>query len=226
MRPSLLIADDHQLFAEGLCSLLKPSYVMVGIASNGRELIELASRHKPNLILTDLSMPLLNGLDAMQTLVGMGLRSKFVVLTMHLNVNLAVQVFRAGASAFVLKTTGGDELKKALQVVYRGGRYLSPQFSCDLVTVLAEAAPRPLSDRSPQLTRRKREVLQLVAEGKTMKEIAAQLNISTRTAESYKYHVMDVLAIQTSAELVQYAVKIGLINIQPLNRATLVPRSS
>jgi DNA-binding NarL/FixJ family response regulator len=216
MRPSILIADDHQMFAEALSSLLMPSYEIVGVASNGRELVEMAARLRPNLILTDLSMPLLNGLDAMQTIVEMGLRSKVVVLTMHLDVNLAVQVFRAGASAFVLKSTGGDELKKALQVVYRGGCYLSPQFSCDLVTLLAEAARRPVSDRGPQLSRRQREVLQLVAEGKTMKEIAAQLNISTRTAESYKYHLMDVLAIRTSAELVQYAVKIGLININPL----------
>jgi len=216
MRPSILIADDHQLFAEALSSLLKPSYDVVGVASNGRELIEMAARLRPNLILTDLSMPLLNGLDAMQTIAEMGLRSKFVVLTMHLDVNLAEQVFRAGASAFVLKTTGGDELKKALQIVYRGGCYLSPQFSCDLVALLAEAARRPVSDRGPQLSRRQREVLQLVAEGKTMKEIAAELNISARTAESYKYHLMDVLAIRTSAELVQYAVKIGLINIKPL----------
>src|SRR5271155_641239 len=167
--------------------------------------------------MTDVSL-LLNSLDAVQTLVEMGLRSKFVILTMHLDVNLAVQAFRAGASAFILKTTGTDELKKALQLVHRGGCYLSPQFPCDLVTLLAEAARRPASDRGPQLTRRQREVLQLVAEGKTMKEVAAQLNISTRTAESYKYHLMDLLAIRTTAELVQYAIRIDLITIRPLDR--------
>jgi DNA-binding NarL/FixJ family response regulator len=96
---------------------------------------------------------------------------------------------------------------------------LSPQFSCDLVSVLAEAAKHPLSDHGPQLTRRQREVLQLVAEGKTMKEVAAELNISTRTAESYKYHLMDALSIRTNAELVQYAVKIGLITLKPLDSA-------
>ncbi len=217
MRPTLLIADDHQLFAESLRSLLSPVYDVVGIATNGRELTELAIRLKPNLILTDLSMPLLNGLDAVQNLTAMGLRSKFIVLTMHVDMSLAVQVFRAGASAFVIKTARGDELKEALAVVYRGGHYLSPQFPCDLVTVLAEAAHRPASDRAPQLTRRQREVLQLVAEGKTMKEVAAQLNISTRTAESYKYHLMNVLAIRTNAELVQHAIKIGLITVRPLD---------
>ena len=219
MRPTLLIADDHQLFAESLRSLLSPVYDVVGIATNGRELTELAIRLKPTLILTDLSMPLLNGLDAVQNLTAMGLRSKFIVLTMHVDMSLAVLVFRAGASAFVLKTANGEELKQALQVVYRGGHYLSPQFPCDLVTVLAEAARRPASDRAPQLTRRQREVLQLVAEGKTMKEVAAQLNISTRTAESYKYHLMNVLGIRTTAELVQHAVKIGLITVKSLDTA-------
>jgi two-component system response regulator NreC len=115
MRPTILIADDHRLFAEGVCSLLSSSYEVVGMATDGRELTELARRYKPDLILTDLSMPLLNGLEAIRLLIEMGLRSKFVVLTMHLDVNLAVQVFRAGASAFILKTTGSTELKKALQ---------------------------------------------------------------------------------------------------------------
>ena len=218
MRPSILIADDHRLFAEGISSLLSSCYEVVGIATDGRELTELAGRYKPDLILTDLSMPLLSGLEAIRLLIEMGLRSKFVVLTMHLDVSLAVEVFRAGASAFILKTTGTVELKKALQVVYHGGCYLSPQFSCDLVSLLAEAA-RPHVDQAPQLTRRQREVLQLVAEGKTMKEVAAQLNISSRTAESYKYHLMGLLAIRTSAQLVQYAIKIGLIKIEPLDRA-------
>ncbi len=219
MRPTLLIADDHQLFAESLRSLLSPTYDVVGIAANGKELTEMAMKLKPNLVMTDLSMPLLNGLDAVQTLTGAGLRSKFIVLTMHTDISLAVLVFRAGASAFVLKTASGDELKEALQTVQRGGCYLSPQFPSDLVSVLAEAARRPLVDKAPQLTPRQREVLQLVAEGKTMKEVASQLSISTRTAESYKYHLMNVLGIRTTAELVQHAIKIGLITVKPLDTA-------
>ena len=199
--------------------MLSPTYDVVGIATNGKELIDLAVKLKPNLVLTDLSMPLLNGLDAVQTLAGMGLRSKFIVLTMHADLSLAVLVFRAGASAFVLKTASGDELKEALQTVQKGGCYLSPQFPSDLVSVLAEAARRPLVDKAPQLTPRQREVLQLVAEGKTMKEVASQLKISTRTAESYKYHLMNVLGIRTTAELVQHAIKIGLITVKPLDAA-------
>ncbi len=219
MRSAILIADDHRMFAESLCSLLSPSFDVVGIATNGAELTELAMRYKPTLILTDLSMPLLNGLDAMEVLRAKGLRSKFLVLTMHLDVSLAVLAFRAGASGFILKSAPGDELKEALQVIHRGGYYLSSQFHCDLLTILAEAARRPRAEKGPQLTRRQREVLKLVAEGKTMKEVANQLNISTRTAESYKYHLMNALAIRTNAELVQHAIKVGLITVTPFRTA-------
>jgi len=214
--PSILIADDHQLFAESLRSLLSPAYQVLGIATNGRELIDLAVLHKPNMILNDVSMPILNGLDALNALKKMGLRSKFIMLSMHFDLSIAVEVFRSGASAFVMKTASGDELKEALQTVYRGGYYLSPQFPCDLVTVLAEAARHTTSEQGPKLTPRQREVLQLVAEGKSMKEVAAQLKLSTRTAESHKYQLMKMLAIRSNAELVQYAIKIGLINLQPL----------
>ncbi len=217
MRPSILIADDHQMFAEAIRSLLSPTYDVVGIASNGRELTEMALQHKPTLVVTDLSMPLLNGLDAIAALSKTGLRSKFIIVTMHADVGVAVEVFRSGASALVMKTAGGDELKEAVQTVNRGGHYLSPKFPCDLVTVLAEAARRPASDRSSQITPRQREVLQLFAEGKSMKEIASQLNLSTRTAESHKYQLMSVLGIKTNAELVQYAIKIGLITVNPMN---------
>jgi DNA-binding NarL/FixJ family response regulator len=217
MRPSVLVADDHQMFSEALNTLLKPNYDVVGVASNGRELAELAVEHKPQVILTDLSMPQMNGLDAIISLAKTGLKSKFIILTMHADVSLAVEVFRAGASALVLKTSGGDELREAIKVVLRGGCYLSRQFPCDLVTLLAEAARRPSSERGPQITPRQREVLQLLAEGKSMKEIGAQLNLSTRTAESHKYQLMSTLGIKTNAELVQYAIKIGLITVKPLN---------
>ena len=153
---------------------MAPSYDIVGIAKNGRELTELALQFKPELVLTDLSMPQLNGMDAIQSLTEKGLRSKFIVLTMHEDMSLAVLVFRAGASGFLLKSAHSEELLEALRIVQRGGHYLSSQFSCDLITVLAEAARRPAVDRVPQLTRRQRDVLKLVAEGRTMKEVAGQ----------------------------------------------------
>lgn len=124
--------------------------------------------------------------------------------------------FARGVSGLVLKTAGSDELREAVQVVQKGGCYLSPNFPCDLVTLLAEAARRPAADRGPQLTPRQREVLQLLAEGKSLKEVAAQLNLSTRTAESHKYQLMNVLSIRTNAELVQYAIKIGLISVNSM----------
>lgn len=218
-RPTILIADDHQLVAESLRSLLSQKYDIVDIAANGKELVEIAVKRKPNLVLTDLSMPLLNGLDAVQTLSAMGLRIKFVVLSMHADIGLAVLVFRAGASAFLLKNASGDELVEAIKVVLSGGCYLSKEFPSDLVSILAEAARRPLVEKTPQLTPRQREVLQLVASGKTMKEVAGQLDISTRTAESYKYHLMNVLGIRTTAELVQHAIRIGLITVEPIDAA-------
>ncbi len=145
MRPSILLADDHRLYAEALSSLLSPAYETVGIASNRVELTELAVRFKPDLIVTDHSMPLLDGLAALRNLVSMGLPSKFIFLTMHREVSLAVEAFRSGASAFVLKTASGDEFAKALTVVRSGGCYLSAKFPGDLVTVLAEAASCPQS---------------------------------------------------------------------------------
>ncbi len=219
MRPTVLIADDHQLFAESLRALMGLTYDVVGTAKDGRELIELALKFKPTLILTDLSMPMMNGLDAMKTLDEKGIRSKFVILTMHDEKKLAVRVFRAGASAFLLKTAQVDELMKALEVVLKGGHYLSSNFSCDLVTVLVEAARIPANDESCSLTPRQREVLKLVAEGKSMKQVGDELHISTRTAESYKYHMMNALGLRTNAELVQHAIKIGLITVSTFDTA-------
>lgn len=219
MRFRILVADDHRIFAEGLKSLLSDHYEVLGIAADGRELITMAKEYKPDIIITDLSMPLLNGLEALRTLRKTGIRSKFIVLTMHADLSLAVEAFRAGASAFVWKIAAGEDLKNALDSAVRGRQYLSPQFPCDLVTVLAEAARRPMSDEGPKLTRRQREVLQLVAEGKTMKEVATVLNISTRTAESYKYDLMRTLGIRTNAELVQYAIRIGLITVTVMGSA-------
>ncbi len=215
--PSILIADDHQLLAESLRSLLGATYQVVGVATNGRELVDLAVKHKPNMILSDVSMPIMNGLDALTAVKKMGLHTKFLLMSMHFDLSIAIEVFRSGGSAFVMKTATGEELKEALQTVYRGGYYLSPQFPCDLVTLLAEAARRPSPEHGPKLTQRQREVLQLVAEGKSMKEVAALLKLSTRTAESHKYQLMKMLAIRTNAELVQYAIKIGLISVQVQN---------
>lgn len=215
MRNRILIADDHRILAEALCRLLSASYDVIGIASNGRELIALARELNPEVIVLDISMPLLNGMEALRMLRRAGVRSKFVILTMHADVSLASEAFRCGASAFVLKQAAGEELNTAITSALRGRHYLSSSFPVDLVNLLAEAVRRP-NAQGPHLTRRQREVLQLVAEGKTMKEVASLLSLSTRTVESYKYEIMRTLGIHTNAELVQYAIRIGAITVAPI----------
>ena len=143
MPPTILIADDHRLYADALRAMLRPTYEIVAIAANGQELSELALQFEPDLIVTDHSVPRLNGLSAVRALSRRGLHSKFIILTMHRDVSLAVEAFRLGAAAFVLKTASRTEFMEALSVVQGGGCYLSSQFSCDLITVLAEAARRP-----------------------------------------------------------------------------------
>lgn len=218
MRNRILIADDHRIFAEALCKLLSASHDVIGIAANGRELIALARELNPEIIVLDISMPLLNGMEALRMLRTSGVGGKFVMLTMHADVSLASEAFRCGASAFVLKQAAGEELNAAIAAALRGRHYLSSSFPIDLVSLLAEALRRP-NQESPHLTRRQREVLQLVAEGKTMKEVAVLLSLSTRTVESYKYEIMRMLGIHTNAQLVQYAIRVGAISVPPLQVA-------
>lgn len=212
MRNRILIADDHRVLAEALSTLLSASYDVIGIAANGRELITLARELNPEVIVLDISMPLLNGMEALRMLRSTGVRGKFVILTMHTDVSLASEAFRCGASAYVLKQSAAEELNAAIAAALRGRHYLSAAFPIDLVSLLAEAVRRP-NQQGPHLTRRQREVLQLVAEGKTMKEVATLLSLSTRTVESYKYEIMRTLGIHTNAELVQYAIRIGAISV-------------
>ena len=218
MRPKVLLADHQRILTDGLSKLLEQYYDIVATATNGYELVSLGKELSPDVVVTEISMPLLNGMDAMRALKKAGLRAKFVVLTMHLDMGLAVQAFRTGASAYVLKLGSCEEIHAAVEAALHGRYYLSSAFPADLVTVLAEAARHSDQDGA-RLSRRQREVLQLVAEGKTMKEVATVLGISTRTAESYKYEMMRSLGIRTSAELVQYAIRIGLIAVTPLRSA-------
>lgn len=218
MRARLLLADHQKILTDGLSKLLEQFYDVAGTAINGYELVSIAKETNPDVIVTEISMPLLNGIDALRLLKKSGVRSKFVILTMHMDMDLAVQAFRAGCSAYVLKVGSSEEIHAAVEAALHGRYYLSGSFPVDLVAVLAEAARHPEEDRA-RLSRRQREVLQLVAEGKTMKEVATVLGISTRTAESYKYEMMRTLGIRTSAELVQYAIRIGLIAVSPLRSA-------
>ena len=210
----VLLADDHTLFVEGLQALLKGSVDVVGVVRDGRALLKAVEELRPQVVVADVSMPMLNGVDAVRQIRNIDPDTKVVMLTMHAEPQLAVEAFRAGAVGFVLKTAPREELITAIQEASQGRAYLTPSITKDLITVLIEAqAPENAKARDTQLTPRQREVLQLIAEGKTMKEIASVLNISPRTAESHKYEMMEVLGVSTTAELVQHAIRLKLVSI-------------
>ena len=207
----VLLADDHVIVAQGLELLLKDSFNLVGTVRDGRALLEAAARLKPDVIIADISMPLLNGLDAVRQLKSDGIEAKVIILTMHADPHLAADAFRAGASAFVLKNSAGEELIQAIHEILQGRAYATPLIAKDMITVLMEAKSEGGSEA--KLTSRQREVLQLVAEGRTMKEVAGILNISARTAETHKYEMMSVLGVRTIAELIQYAIRLRLVSV-------------
>jgi DNA-binding NarL/FixJ family response regulator len=210
----VLLADDHTIVAEGLRSLLEGEFEFVGTVGDGRALLDAARNLKPDVIVADISMPLLNGLDAARQLKRDGVTAKIVFLTMHAEAQLAAEAFRAGASGYVLKSSAGEELIAAIHEVAKGRAYVTPLITKDILSFLMGAA-RQGRQPAVKLTPRQREVLQLVAEGRTMKEVASILNISARTVESHKYDMMESLGVQTNAELVQYAIKIGLVSVSP-----------
>lgn len=204
-RPTILIADDHKMFAQGLAGLLEDEFDLVGAVENGQALIDEALRLKPDLIIVDISMPVLNGLDAVRRLSQNNIGAKVVFLTMHADARLLREAFQCGGAGYVLKQSAGEELLFALRQVMNGQHYISPSIEKDL-----KKETTPDEKQHFNLTPRQREVLQLLCAGYTMKEIANQLNISTRTAETYKYQIMEGLGVESTAELIQYAVKIGL----------------
>ena len=210
-RPRVLVADDHRIVAEGLSSLLEPTFELVGIVENGRELVEAAGKLHPDVIVADISMPLLNGIEAARQLKQRGERAKIVLLTMHSDVTYATRAFDAGASGFVLKHAASSELITAIEEVLKGRTYITPMIARDLVQAYRGGKPGQ-PDPTHRLTPRQLEVLQLLAEGHSAKEVAAVLNISPRTAEFHKYRMMEALEIRTTAELVQYAVKHGVVS--------------
>lgn len=209
--PRVLVADDHRIVAEGLRSILEPDFELVGIVENGRDLLEAAGKLHPDVIVADISMPLLNGIEAARQLKQRGEHAKIVLLTMHSDVTYATRAFDAGASGFVLKHAASSELITAIEEVLKGRTYITPMIARELVQAYRDGEPRQ-PDPTRRLTPRQLEVLQLLAEGHSAKEMAAILNISPRTAEFHKYRMMAALEIRTTAELVQYAVKHGLVS--------------
>ena len=207
-RPRILIADDHRIVAEGLRSLLEPEFELIGIVEDGRALLAAAEKLRPDVIVADISMPLLNGIDSVRQLKKTREEIKVVFLTMHPDVTYAASAFEAGASGYVLKHSAPSELVTAIRNALRGKTYVTPLLAGELTQFIKE---KPESrDENTRLTPRQREVLQLLAEGRSAKEISTILNISPRTVEFHKYRIMDDLGLKTSADLVQYAIKHGI----------------
>jgi DNA-binding NarL/FixJ family response regulator len=211
-RPRVLLADDHLLVAEALTSLLTPEFDLVGVVEDGRALLEAAVKLQPDVIVADVSMPHLNGIDALAQLRQGGDRTPVVFLTMHRDVTFARRALDAGASGFVLKHSASVELVAAIRAALQGKTYLTPQLAGEVLEAMKEGSEQA-DDPVASLTPRQREVLQLLAEGRSAKEIAASLGISARTVEFHKYQMMETLDLHTNAELIHVAIKHGLIEI-------------
>jgi DNA-binding NarL/FixJ family response regulator len=211
-RVKILLADDHLLVAEALKSLLMPLYDVVGTVSDGMALLEAAGTLRPDVVVIDIGMPQLNGIDATRQIKRMLPRAKIIIVTMNEDSALVGEAFRAGASGYLLKHSASRELMLAIQEVLKGASYLSPRITGGAVASLLRG-PDIESGQSRELTSRQRQVVQLLAEGRSMKEIADILTISLRTVAAHKYRIMDLLEIKTNAELYRYAVKHQIISV-------------
>jgi len=209
-RTRVLLADDHTLITAALRKLLEGEFEVVGSVEDGRALLNAAIDLRADVVVLDIGLPLLNGLDAGQQLRERHPGIKIVYLTQNRDPNLAVEAFRRKASGYLLKNSAASELSLAIREAVRGRSYVSPLIAKAMMECMLNRGPG--AEGLPGLTPRQREVLQLLAEGKSMKEVAAILNITTRTVEFHKYRVMELLSLKTNAELVQYAVRQGIVS--------------
>ena len=226
----IVLADDHRIVAEGVRGLLEDAgYDVVAVVGDGRALLRAVEERLPDVIVADVSMPLLNGIEAAEQLKRSGSTAKIIFLTMHPDVSYAARALAAGAAGFVLKHSAPGELLTAVGEALAGRTYVTPRVAAELKrlkrpaaammthaegspsSAASAAAAAAVADPIGRLTPRQREVLQLVAEGRSAKEVANILNISPRTAEFHKYRLMEQLAVTTNAELVQYAMRYGLV---------------
>lgn len=206
-RTRILLADDHAMVVEGLRALLQNTYEIVGVAADGRAMLEVACKLHPDVIVVDVSMPSLNGLDAAERLITLLPNVKLVFLTMQDNSNLAAAALRLGAVGYVLKHSAASELMTAISAVLEGKSYVTPKLRPENWAVREARAQQ----YSKELTPRQREVLQLLAEGRGMKEIAAILEVSNRTIMYHKYHIMQEFNLKNNADIVLFAIKQHLI---------------
>ena len=211
-RPRVLVADDHRIVAEGLRNLLSDDFELTGVVEDGRSLLEAAQEQRPDVIVADISMPNLNGIDALVQLKKRDAGVRVVFLTMHRDVSYARRALEAGALGYVLKHSAAAELVDASRSALEGKQYVSPKLAAEIVKDI-DRGRADRSEPAATLTPRQREILQLLAEGRSAKEIGAALSISPRTVEFHKYQLMESLQLHTSAELILYAIKHGIVSI-------------
>ena len=207
MRPRVILADDHVMVAEALGRLIEEVADLVGRVANGQQLVERARQLKPDIIVSDITMPVMSGLDALRQLKSEQSSARFIFLTVHTEASVAAEAMRAGACGYLLKAAAGEELLEAIRAVMAGRVYLTPHIAGDVLRTISRPAVR-----QEHLTSRQRDILRLVAQGKRMKEIAADLKISVRTVEDHKSQLLHVLGVKSTADLIRFAVKQGLIS--------------
>jgi DNA-binding NarL/FixJ family response regulator len=211
VRHRIILADDHEIILDGLRRILEPEFEIVASARNGREMVAEIERLKPEAAVADISMPLLNGLDALRQCKSGHSRTRFVFLTASPDVGLATQAFRLGASGYVLKQAAAEELVVAIRETLAGRTYITPRIANEVLQNLM-SHPADAANDGAGLTGREREVLQLLAEGKIVKEIGAILNVSPRTVEFHKNNIVAKTGLRTTAELARYAARHGLVS--------------
>lgn len=213
---SIILADDHSLVRAGIRTLLEklPGVTIVAESGDGRETLALVHQHSPDIVIMDITMPGLNGLDATARILRECPRTKVLILSMHTGEDYVLQALRAGATGYLLKDAATAELRLALEAVQRGETYLSPTISKEVLARHRQLANDPKADTTKTLTPRMREIVQLIAEGRSTKEIAFLLNLSVKTIETHRMHLMARLDLHDVAGVVRYALRTGLISAE------------
>jgi len=216
MPMTIVLADDHTLVREGLRALLdqEEGLCVVGEAADGRQVVGLVEQLKPDLVVMDVTMPHMGGIDATARVRAASRKTKVVALSMHADARFAQGMLRAGASGYVLKDCAFEELVEAIRAVERGGAYLSPQIASTTLEAWARGLDSAEKSALTQLTAREREVLQLLAEGRSTRDVAALLHLSTKTIETHRFKIMEKLGLRSVAELTKYAVREGLTPLE------------
>lgn len=209
-RPRVLLADDHKIVAQGLKSMLSADFELAGVVADGLAMVEAAKALRPDVIVADVSMPTMNGLDALEAIRQEGMSMPVVFLTMHNQPGYARRALRAGAAGYVLKLAAPEELVRAIRVALGGGTFVSPALARAVFDSKGSDA-QEAGDRIARLTPHQRAILRMVADGLSAKEIARKLDISSRTVESHKYQIMESLGAQSSAELIRLAIRHGIV---------------